>query len=269
MNLPHFFISLSFAAIFFLTEKTLATLHFGTRKWTRWLWFFLAVGLCPHFLLAVFWLETAHLRELVFALAAVFFSIKFLEDGDFWDAIFPPIVVAAQCFFGLEIPIFEWVMLAAVALFFFEKRGWPLAQFSTEWAAILTLALLFFVQILRFGFFEKNWGWQRMNPILLPFWPTFGLFMPICLFFLKKTDIAPLPKTWLATASVGSILAAIFWPVTREIGLGLAWLGMIILTFPVFERGLLYGLVFMKKWKVWAVVVGFSLVQVLVFWLKT
>ena len=262
-----FFAALGFGMVILLTEKTIAALHFGTRKWTRSLWALLTTGLCPHLWITTIDLQTEVLCGLAFSVAAVFFSVKFLEDGDISDLFFPLIVAAAIVFLRLPVPVFLWMVLAADVLFFLKKKGWLPPGFFFEkapaWMPVLLLLFLFS----QVDFPSKNWDFARISPVLLPFWPIFGIFMPICLFFLKKTDISPLPKKWLAAATVTSVLAAVLWPFLKKIGLEMAWFGLVVLTFPVFERGLLYGLVFFKKWKIWSVFGFFLVVQCVFIWI--
>ncbi len=247
--------SLLFTALIF--EKTVGALHYGSRRWPRWVWAGLTVALCPRFLTEAVGADSGHLREVAFAAVAVFFSVKFLEDGELADALFLPVAAAAQFWLGLEIPVFEWAMLASCGLFLIEKTQRPLGRL----AILAATAAVLFAFLLKHGLPKGDWNWPRIQPLLLPFWPVFGLFMPVCLFFLKKTDLAPRPKKWLAAATATSVLTAVGWPFARRVEVELAWLGMAVIAFPVFDRGLLYGLVYLKKWKIWALVGFFALVQ--------
>lgn len=255
----------SFALTIFLFEKSLHALHFGTRFWTRSLFALLAVGLCPIFWSDLFLGQSGHFWQRAFAATLLLFSLRSLENEDAnsgglaWLTAILGIQILDVFPTGLE-PI-----LLAVGLLFVRQKRWI-------WLAIsllgIGLAGCFFIEFEWSFWPENDWGWSRLWPVLLPIWPNFWLFLPIFLFFLKKTDWLPLPKRVLAASIFFNIGAAILWPSTGWLRLDLAFWAMLILSYPVFERGLLYGLYFVKKWKMWSLVGLAAAVQLaVIFWI--
>jgi hypothetical protein len=253
------FVVLAFSLLLFLMEKMLAALHFGTRKWPRSLWILLAVGSSPQFLMAFLGLENSFLRSLTFACTVIYFLIKFLEDADAVLLLFASIILSSQIWLNLPIFGLEWMLIFVVARHLFHlKKNWKAACFLIFSLAILSIYL-------SKNTFEWSVDFSRFWLILFPFWPVFGLFMPIYLFFLKKTDRDSFPKKWVLLGVCTSVSLAFLFPNLEKMELSTAWLGLVLLAFPVFERGLLYGFFVIKKWKVWAIIMFFFFVQWIVF----
>ncbi len=152
----------------------------------------------------------------------------------------------------LVLVIFSASIWLAFRLFEKEKNVAGFGLFLAAWLA-------FFV-----FFFEPNLTFEKMKkaafwPVSLGFWPV----LPVFFYFLKKTDLAPAAKkTALGGAFFGS-LGAVF---LSEKGTAAAVLASyflaLVAVFPVWDRALMLGLEFLKKWQVWAVVGALFLIQI-------
>jgi hypothetical protein len=256
------FLTVFFAcALLFSIKKTLHLLHFGTRNWTRSLWILISVGFSPFFLKAVFELDFLFLFHLNLAAAAVFCGLSFFENEEKRQlnllsaaGLFATQILLGTPVFGLEIVI---LVLLFNSFFFEKKDGRRDPVFS-----ILTLLI--------FVFFQKKDGSSPINlerfwVILFPFWPFFGFFMTIFLFFLKKNDRNTFPKNRIIWGVSASVFAAFLLPENEKSELAFAWLGLVFLAYPSFERALLYGLQFVENKKIWWVVGGILMIQWAIF----
>jgi len=258
---------LSAVAVLWLFELNIRVLSPGAYAKSRWTYGALALVLSPCFL----WIAmggSSGSAGLAFALAAFFFGVRSLEQERNRDAAGFALFSAPAIYLWIDLVALLVLPAVALLLELWRRRQWA-------WAAsvvLLFVAVLWALDYLdnasqhivpiwqdwsAFNFFKSTFvrGGQDVSYSLpniayvcFPLvHPGFCLTLPALLFLFKKTDIHLYTKRILALSLLAFLVYEGGLPMQNVVGLLPAYMVLLLLFFPAWDRFFAYGLYFFPR----------------------
>jgi len=258
---------LSAVAVLWLFELNIRVLSPGAYTKSRWTYGILTLALSSCFL----WVATigsSGSAGLAFALAALFFSLRSLEQERNRDALGLAIFSAPAIYLWIDLATLLVLPATALLLELWRRR---------QWAWAVSALLLFFAVLWAMDYLD-NWGqhivpiwqdWSAFNffkstfergglvesntlpNIAYVFFPLvhpgFCLTLPALLLLFKKTDVHLYSKRILVLSLLVFLVYQGGLPMQNVIGLLPAYIVLLLLFFPAWDRFFAYGLYFFPR----------------------